>query len=156
MGTSGDASGSRPRPSPDSGALLGIDPGEKRVGLALCPAGQRVAVGLPTFQAAHGTSLLGHLRSLLEEHGVTRIVLGHPRNMDGTRGPAARRAEALARRLRRELGIPVELWDERLTTAAGRILLQGEGAPREARDRIAATLILQSWLDRQGDVDREA
>jgi putative Holliday junction resolvase len=68
----------------------------------------------------------------------------------------AKRVEALARRLRRELGIPVELWDERLTTAVGRRLLQGSRAASGARDQIAATLILQSWLDRQEGVDREA
>jgi putative Holliday junction resolvase len=136
--------------------VLGIDPGERRVGLALCPAWQRVAVGLPTFQASHGANLMAHLRDLIDTHAVTRLVLGHPRNMDGSRGTAARRAEALARRLRREFGLPVELQDERLTTQAGRTVLRGEKAAPGARDRIAATLILQIWLDRQGDDDREA
>jgi putative Holliday junction resolvase len=156
MGRSDEASDSRPPERLPRGAVLGIDPGERRVGLALCPEGQSVAVGLPTFQASHGANLLEHLRGLIDTHQVTVLVVGHPRNMDGSRGAAARQAEALARRLRRELGLPVELQDERLTTVAGRTVLRGEKAAPGARDRIAATLILQIWLDRQGEVDREA
>ena len=156
-----DAAGSRPTPptGPEGvtrGAILGIDPGEKRVGLALCHAGHAVAVGLPTFHAAHGHGLLQYLRELIETHQLILLVLGHPRTLQGESGPTAKRVEALARRLRRELGIPVELWDERLTTAVGRRLLQGSRAASGARDQIAATLILQSWLDRQEGVDREA
>ena len=79
---------------------------------------------------------------------MDRIVVGQPLTMDGREGPAAKRAAQLARRLRRDLGIEVELWDERLTTAQGKRLLRGERAGRGARDRIAATLILQSYLDR--------
>lgn len=156
-----DTPGSRP-PAPTTpesaqrGAVLGVDPGEKRVGLALCHAGHAVAVGLPTFHAAHGRGLLSHLRQLMEAHQVVLMVVGHPRTLQGESGPSAKRVEALARRLRRELGIPVELWDERLTTVVGRRLLRGVRAPSGARDQIAATLILQSWLDRQEGVDREA
>ena len=157
MGSSDEQHSSRPESGrPETGAVLGIDPGTKRVGLALCHAGQRVAIGLGTFHAGHGKNLIEHLRGLLEEYNVSCIVVGHPRNMDGSSGSAAQSAESLARRLRREFGMPVELWDERLTTSAGRHVLKGTGAPREARDRIAATLILQSWLDRQGGSDREA
>jgi putative Holliday junction resolvase len=150
MDNSDECRNSRPLSGrPEQGAVLAIDPGTKRVGLALCRPGQKVAIGIATFHAGHGRSLIKHLRHLQEEYGVSRIVVGHPRNMDGSSGSAAMGAESLARRLRRELGLPVELWDERLTTSAGRHVLQGTGAPREARDRIAATLILQSWLDRQ-------
>lgn len=141
---------------PQFGAILGIDPGTKRVGLALCHAGQKVAIGIATFHAGHGKNLIEHLRQLLDEYAVACIVVGLPRNMDGSSGAAALGAESLARRLRRELGLPVELWDERLTTSAGRHVLRGTGAPREARDRIAATLILQGWLDRQEGMDLEA
>jgi len=157
MGSSPEREDSRP-PSENrrSGAVLGIDPGEQRVGLALCHAGQKVAIGISTFQAGHGRNLFEHLRGLIAEHGVSCVVVGHPRNMDGSCGPAARGAESLARRLRREFGLPVELWDERLTTSAGRHVLRGTGAPRAARDRLAATLILQSWLDCQEGQDREA
>jgi putative Holliday junction resolvase len=128
---------------------LGLDPGARRVGLAVSDPGARVAVGLPTFEAGPGRNLVDHLRGLLQAYAVRRIVVGHPLTLRGERGEAAGRSEALARRLRRELGIPVELWDERLTTAQGQRVLQGSRAPKSARDRLAATLILQSWLDRR-------
>jgi putative Holliday junction resolvase len=131
------------------GRVLGLDPGERRVGLAVSDPGSRVALGLATFEAGPGRNLVDHLRELLQAYGVGRIVVGHPLTLRGERGEAAGRAEALARRLRRDLGVPVELWDERLTTAQGRRLLRGSKAPKSARDRLAATLLLQSWLDRR-------
>lgn len=130
------------------GRVLAIDPGERRVGLAVSDPERRVAHGLDTFEAAHGRNLVDHLRELLRAYDVECIVVGQPLTMAGRVGAAAQRAGRLARRLRRELGIDVELWDERLTTAQGERLLRGEKAPRAARDRIAATLILQSYLDR--------
>src|SRR5262245_15224313 len=127
--------------------VLGLDPGERRVGLAVSDPEQRVALGLPTFEAGHGTNLVDHLRELLRAYGVERVVVGHPLTLAGRSGSAARRAEALARRLRRELRIAVDLWDERLSTVQGERVLRGTGAPRSARDRVAAVLILQSYLD---------
>ena len=132
-----------------TGRILGIDPGERRVGLAVSDPGRRVALGLPTFEAGPGRNLVDHLRGLLQAYGVTRIVLGEPLTLRGEVGGAARRAAALARRLRRELGLEVELWDERLTTVQGGRVLRGMRAPRGARDRVAATLLLQSYLVRQ-------
>ena len=133
----------------ESGPVLGIDPGTVRCGLAVSDPEQRVAVGLPTFHGGTGPNLVDHLRGLLQAYDVRRIVVGEPRTMRGEAGVEARRAAALARRLRRELGVEVDLWDERLTSAAGDRLLRGTRAPKGARDRIAATLILQSWLDRR-------
>ncbi len=134
---------SRPR-----SRLLGVDFGTVRVGLAISDPDRRVALGLPTFQAGTSTNLIDHLRALLGAYEVQRIVVGEPRTLRGEVGAEAQRAASLARRLHRELHVEVELWDERLTTAAGRRLLRGTGAPKAARDRIAATLILQSYLDR--------
>lgn len=128
--------------------MLAIDPGERRVGLAVSDPGRRVAHGLATFESAHGRNFIDHLRELLQAYDVRCIVVGHALTMDGRVGAAAQRADRLARRLRRELGVDVELWDERLSTAEGERLLRGQRAPRGARDRIAATLILQSYLDR--------
>ncbi len=130
------------------GAILAIDPGERRVGLAVSDPGRKVALGLPTFAAAHGRNLVDHLRELLRAYAVERIVVGYPLTLAGAPGSAARRAAALARRLRRELGLDVVLWDERLTTVQAERILRGSGAPRGARDRLAATLILQSYLER--------
>lgn len=134
----------------EAGRILGLDPGTRRIGLAVSDPGRRVAVGLETYESGHGRNLVDHLRAVLGAYGVTRIVVGHPRTMRGEVGISARRSEALARRLRRDLGVPVELWDERLTTAQGERVLRGERAPRGARDRLAAILLLQNYLDRHG------
>lgn len=137
-----------PEGKAESGTILALDPGSRRVGLAVSDPGRRVALGLPTFERHRGTKLVDHLRNLLQAYEVERIVVGHPRTMRGDEGEEARKAAALARRLRRELGIEVQLWDERLTTAAGRRLLRGTRPPKGTRDRLAATLLLQSYLDR--------
>ncbi len=138
------------------GRTLAIDPGERRAGLAVSDPDRHVALGLPTFEAGPGRNFVDHLRELLQAYGVTRIVVGHPLTLRGERGGAARRSEALARRLRHELGLQVELWDERLTTVESERLLRGTRAPKGARDRMAATLILQGYLDRQSGVDRRS
>jgi len=132
---------------PGPGTILALDPGTRRVGLAVSDPERRVALGLPTFELGRGTKLVDHLRAILEAYGVRRIVVGHPKTMRGEVGREAQRAAALARRLRHELGLEVQLWDERLTTAAGRRLLRGTRAPKGARDRLAATLLLQNYLD---------
>jgi len=136
------------RPAPVVGRILGLDPGERRVGIAVSDPGLRVAVGLPTFEAGPGRKLAVHLRELVQAYEVGRIVVGEPKTMRGERGAAAQKSVALARHLRRELGVDVVLWDERLTSVAGDRILRGSGAPKGARDRIAATLILQGYLDR--------
>ena len=130
------------------GRVLALDPGSRRVGLAVSDPDCRVALGLPTFESGPGRNLVDHLRTLLGAYEVQRIVVGEPRTLRGEIGREAQRAGALARRLHRELHVEVDLWDERLTSAAGRRLLRGTGAPKGARDRIAATLILQGYLDR--------
>lgn len=135
------------RAVPMARRILALDPGERRCGLAVSDERGIVALGLPTFAAGRGRNLVDHLRELLRAYGVERVVVGHPRMLSGRTGPAARRAEALARRLRRELGVEVDLWDERLTSVQAERVLRGTGAPRAARDRLAAILILQSYLD---------
>jgi putative Holliday junction resolvase len=138
------------RESGGAGRILGLDPGTRRVGLAISDPDRRVAVGLETFEAGPGRNFVDHLRALLQTYDVVRIVVGYPRTLRGEVGVAARRSETLARRLRRELGVAVDLWDERLTTAQGERILRGQKAPRGAQDRLAAILILQNYLDRHG------
>jgi len=139
-----------PRESGGAGRILGLDPGTRRVGLAISDPDRRVAVGLETFEAGPGRNFVDHLGAILQTYGVVRIVVGYPRTLRGEVGAAARRSETLARRLRRELGVAVDLWDERLTTAQGERVLRGQRAPRGAQDRLAAILILQNYLDRHG------
>jgi putative Holliday junction resolvase len=137
------------RPAAGGGCILALDPGARRVGLAVSDPERRVALGLPTFETAHGRNFIDHLRELLRAYVVTLVVVGEPLGLRGQATSETKRATALARRLRRDLGIDVELWDERLTTVQAQRVLRGERAERGARDRLAAVLILQSYLDRR-------
>jgi len=134
--------------------VLGIDYGDRRIGLAVGDTELAIATGLPTLErASPAADIIEPLRRVCREHGVQRIVVGLPLNMNGTRGERARIAEHFARRLRESLGIEVETWDERLTTRqADRAMLQGDLSrkKRKARlDRLAAQILLQSYLDAQ-------
>jgi putative Holliday junction resolvase len=133
--------------------FLGIDYGEKRIGLAISDPLQITAQGMPTLVRSGGESDLQAIRTIVEEQNVSGIVIGLPRRMDGTLGTQARRVEAFAARLADYTGLPVDTWDERLTTvAAERALLEGavrRKKRRGLRDRLAAVLILQGFLDRR-------
>lgn len=129
--------------------ILGIDPGERRVGLAVSDPLGLTAQGLDTFDRREG-DLLDHLRALVAEYGVGEIVMGHPLSMSGRPSETTRAVEALAKEVGAALGLPVRLWDERLTSAEARRVLAGARAPKGAADRIAAALILQSYLDAKG------
>ena len=131
--------------------VLGVDLGTKRIGVALSDPTGTVASPLTTILHRSPRGDVGQVAALCAAHGVASVVVGWPRNMDGTSGPAAKQAEAFAERLRAHTGLHVELWDERLSTvAAERALIRG-GARREerrqARDRVAAAVVLQSRLD---------
>lgn len=147
-----DVSGG-PHEAAGSGRVLALDLGTKRIGVALSDPSGIIASPLETIVAAGERRAVEQIVALCRRHGVARAVVGWPRNMDGSRGPAAQRAEAFAERLRRALGIPVVLWDERLSTAAAERALIEAGARRderrETRDRLAAALFLQAYLDAQ-------
>ena len=132
---------------------LGVDLGTRRIGVALSDPTGTVAAPLLSLAHTDRRRDLAEVARLAASHGVARIVVGWPRNMDGTRGPAAKRAEAFAASLRRVVAVPVDLWDERLSTVAADRTLREAGASRDrrdrrraARDRIAAALILQAYL----------
>jgi putative Holliday junction resolvase len=133
--------------------ILAVDPGSKRVGLALSDPTGTIAQALATVPAEPVQSLASRLAEIARSHEAERIVVGLPRRMDGTRGPEAVAAGVLADRLRRASGRPVELVDERLTTVAAERSLIAGGVRREKRrqsvDRVAATLLLQAHLDRR-------
>ena len=133
--------------------VLAVDPGSKRVGLAISDPTGTIAQPLTTVAGEPSDTLPSRLADIAREKEVTRIIVGLPRRMDGSYGPEAKSARELADRLRKASGLPVELVDERLTTvAAERSLLEG-GARRAKRrqtvDRVAAALLLQSSLDRK-------
>jgi putative Holliday junction resolvase len=133
--------------------VLAVDPGSKRVGLAVSDPTGTIAQALATVPAEPRETLVLRLTKIAGEQKARAIVVGLPRRMDGSDGPEAKAARALAGELRNASRLPVELVDERLTTAAAeRSLLEG-GVRRKARrasiDRVAATLLLQSHLDRK-------
>jgi putative Holliday junction resolvase len=129
---------------PAEGRVLGIDPGSSRVGLALSDSLGISAQGLETYRRGRG-SFMEHLAGIIEGEGVHRIVLGLPLNMDGSEGDAARASRQLAAKLRERFGLPVVLWDERLSSVAARRAFPP--GSRKDWDRIAAVFILQSYLD---------
>jgi putative Holliday junction resolvase len=133
--------------------ILAVDPGTKRVGLALSDPSGTIATALATVEAEPSSTLAARLASIAKEHEAERVIVGLPRRLDGSRGPEAASAERLAAEIRAAVGLPVETVDERLTTAAAeRSLIEG-GVSREKRrqaiDRVAATILLQSHLDRR-------
>ncbi|MCX7868428.1 MAG: Holliday junction resolvase RuvX [Terrimicrobiaceae bacterium] len=135
-----------------TGRVLGIDPGEARVGVALSDELGMLASPLETI-IVKKTDPVARIAGLAREHRASAIVVGMPRNMDGSFGPAAHRAQSLIHALRERVGCPVHAWDERLSTLeAGRALRECGRTARQARsviDQAAARVILQSWLDAQ-------
>lgn len=134
----------------DGGRVLGLDLGDVRIGVAISDERRRLAVPLGTVHTGAPADLKA-IASLIREHGVTLVVVGHPLLLSGEAGVRARHAEAFAEALRGFLGIEVVLHDERLTTVeADRALREaGAGGRRRRRvvDRSAATILLQAYLD---------
>lgn len=132
--------------------FLGIDYGEKRVGLSF---GDELGVASPLPAALEGTrqERLMHIERVILEREVAELVLGHPLNMDGTIGFKAREVEKFAETLKKRFRLPVHLVDERLTSheAEGRLKSQGKKAHRASGviDSLAATLILQDFFDQR-------
>ncbi len=135
--------------------MLAVDPGSKRVGLAVSDPTATIAQPLTTVDAEPQDTLPERLAHVARDHEATRIVVGLPRRMDGSFGPEAKAARALADAVRKASRLPVEMVDERLTTAqAERSMISG-GVRRARRratiDGVAATLLLQSHLDKRHD-----
>jgi len=131
--------------------ILGLDFGDRRIGLALSDELGLTAqpAGVIHNQADGGH--LGALAQLCQERGVERVVVGLPRNMDGSLGERARLTLEFVEALRGALDVPVETWDERLTTVQAERSLRARGLTHKRRkarrDTIAAQLILQGYLD---------
>ena len=131
--------------------IMAVDLGLARTGLAICDPSETLASPIGTIEERNDERLLSKVASAAAEQGAQRIVVGHPRNMDGSRGESAQRAECFAAALEKETGRPVMLWDERLTTvsAAGYLnQTDTRGKKRKAViDTVAATIILQDYLE---------
>ena len=132
---------------------LGIDHGEARIGLAISDELGMLAHPLETIAVKTVADPVAHIAAIVARDKIGGIILGLPRNMDGTYGPAAEKVRAFAEKLRAACGCPVKLWDERLTTVAAQRSLHEAGrnakTSREVIDQVAAQLILQGWLDSQ-------
>src|SRR5216110_105680 len=150
------------------GSILAIDYGRERMGLAIADANVQVAQPLSTMERINRNEDMRRLRELVREHSVRQIVVGLPLKLDGTRGEMAEEAERFARRVRKQIGVPVDMVDERLTSwEAERLLEETQGrflhvekpggarkqkraAERLTVDAVAAAVILKEYLERQG------
>ena len=133
--------------------FLGLDFGERRIGVAVSDELGLTAQPVMTLVRSHAKRDLKSLGRLARKFGCTAIVLGHPLHLSGDRSPLAARAEAFGESLGEALRLPVHLWDERLSSAEAHRHLEAAGRPasghREVVDQVAAVLILQSFLDAQ-------
>ncbi len=131
---------------------LGVDLGRVRIGLALADDVLRTARPLRVISRRTEAADLAAIAAAVREYEVDRVVLGLPLNMDGTEGPSARLARSFAPKLEAALAVPVELFDERLSTFEAEIRLRDQGfSAKDRRSRVdaeAAAVILQGWLDR--------
>lgn len=131
--------------------ILALDHGTRRIGIALSDATRTIAQPLEYLPAEPFASFLEQLKQLIAQHEVDLLLVGLPRNMDGSYGPAAQKVEVFVAALKSALTIPIRLWDERLTsTQANRLLIAGgvrRGKRKEKVDQMAAAILLQSYLD---------
>jgi putative Holliday junction resolvase len=134
--------------------ILALDHGSKRIGVAVSDETRTIAQPLEFIPAEPFADCLARLRQLIREKEIDLILVGLPRNMDGSYGPAAETVQAFVTALKDAVVVPIKTWDERLTSAqANRVLIQG-GARRAKRrekvDQTAAAILLQSYLDGRG------
>ena len=134
--------------------ILAIDPGSHRLGLALSDPSGTVALPLRVLVRRSEPEDLKELGSIVRENQVELVLMGLPRMMDGSIDVAARGAQVFGAKVNSATGVPVEYWDERLTTVAAERFLIEQGKRRAQRrqdvDKVAATLLLQGYLDYRG------
>lgn len=130
--------------------IMAIDYGDARTGVAVSDPTGFLAGQTFLIKSRKEDVVLSELAALAEKQGAQEIVMGYPKNMDGTVGPRAEKCDALAGKLRELTGLPVILWDERRTTVAAHQILGGQGIRAKNRkdkvDSVAATLILEGYL----------
>lgn len=131
--------------------VMGLDYGDRRIGVAVSDAFGWTAQGLTVVETRRDGGELDKLVEIAKENEVSEVVVGLPKNMNGSIGPRGEVCMAFAEQLKERLQLPVHLWDERLTTvAAERTLKEAEISLKKRKqvvDKMAATLILQNYLD---------
>jgi putative Holliday junction resolvase len=134
--------------------ILAIDHGSKRIGIAVSDELKMIAQPLEFVLAEPFAEFLARLNELIRDKQVELILVGMPRNMDGSYGPAALKVQDFVAVLKAALTVPIKTWDERLTSAqANRLLIQGNvrrDKRKEKVDKMAAAILLQSYLDSLG------
>ncbi|MGN0412079.1 MAG: Holliday junction resolvase RuvX [Lachnospiraceae bacterium] len=142
--------------------IMGLDFGSKTVGVAISDPLLITAQGITIIRRKEENKLrqtLAQIEELIQEYEVTEIVLGNPKNMNDTLGERSKLSEEFKEKLERRTGLPVVLWDERLTTVAADKAMMEAGIRREHRkehvDRIAATFILQGYLDYRKNMEEQ-
>ena len=131
--------------------IMGIDYGTKRIGVAISAPLTGLAHPLEVVPIAADNGHFARLNEIVKEYEVSRVVVGLPYNGDGSLGPSAEKAQEMGRQIEEHLGLPVEFWDERLTTAEAHSMMAdlnvNSKKRRQVVDKIAASLILQAYLD---------
>ena len=142
--------------------IMGLDFGSKTVGVAISDPLLITAQGITIIRRKEENKLrqtLAQIEELIQEYEVTEIVLGNPKNMNDTLGDRSKLSEEFKEKLERRTGLPVVLWDERLTTVAADKAMMEAGIRRAHRkehgDRIAATFILQGYLDCRKNMEEQ-
>jgi len=130
--------------------ILAIDFGERRIGLAISDPLGITAQGLPTIDTRKTKDIFSHIQGIIKDKKVRKVVVGIPRNMNGSIGFKGEEVKKFISKLTQKTGVEVEAWDERLTSVQSLKSMRKMGIKqkkKEAVDRISATLILQSYLD---------
>ena len=131
--------------------LLGIDPGKKRIGLAISDEDKLVSTPLKTILKKNNFDFIKEIKEIIEENNIKGIVVGNPLNMDGSKGSSSQSSNDFARNLSNNISIPVTMWDERLSSEGAFKLSANTGVNTskkiEKLDQNAASFILQGALD---------
>ena len=137
----------------NTGRVLALDLGKRRIGLAMSDAMRVTAQGLKTLERTNVREDLARLSQLAVENDVSLIVIGNPLHMSGREGSQAEKAHEFGARLQAASSLPVEFWDERLTTVEAQRVLRESGISSRKRaqavDQLAAVILLESYLDSQ-------
>lgn len=133
--------------------IMGLDVGHRTIGVAVSDLLGITAQGVVTVSRRDIDYDLGELKKIIKEKEIHKIVVGLPKNMDGTTGPQGKKAMEFSELLSERFGLPVAVWDERLTTVSAKnALLEGDMSRKKRKkviDKIAAVIILQNYLDSQ-------
>ena len=135
--------------------IMGLDVGSKTIGVAVSDAFGWTAQGIKTIKIDEENEQFGldELKEIIDQYGIEKIVIGLPKNMNGTIGPRGEASIAFSERIKERFTLPVVLWDERLSTmAAERVLLEADVSRKKRKkviDKMAAVMILQGYLDSQ-------